>query len=159
MSLLNPGRWVLYGVLAISVWFGVLALDQSRQAIGYDKAQAEYAAQASQADAKREALAQPIAAKETKVQEQIKTITKTLIQKVPVYVKADACPLPGGFRLLHDAAATNGPVPDSPGLLDAAAVPAAVATETTISNYGTYHETAARLAGLQAWVRAQEGLK
>ena len=35
---------MLYGALIITVWFGVLALDQSRQAKGYDKAQAEHTA-------------------------------------------------------------------------------------------------------------------
>lgn len=46
MSWLNPGRWMLYGALALAVVFGVMALDQSRQAKGYDKAQAEYTAKA-----------------------------------------------------------------------------------------------------------------
>ena len=155
---LNPGRWLLYGGLVIAVGFGVMALDQSRQAKGYNRAQTEYAAQASQADAKREALAEPIAAKQTQVQERIRTVTKTLIQKVNVYVPNDSCPLPGGFRLLHNAAATHGQVPDTPSFADAAPVAAQAVTGTVVENYGTCHETAARLAGLQAWVRAQEGL-
>ena len=39
-------RWVLYALLVICSWFGLLALDQSRQQIGYAKAQAEHTAAA-----------------------------------------------------------------------------------------------------------------
>ena len=158
MSPINISKWILYGILAIAVWFGMLMLDQARQVKGYNKARAEYAAQASHANAQRTALAEPIAAKQAIAQERIKIITKTLIQKVPVYVSNTSCSLPGGFRLLHNAAAANVQVSDTPGLIDAAAVPAQAAAGTVVENYGTYHETAARLAGLQAWVRAQEGL-
>lgn len=159
MSWLNPGKWLLCGALVVAVWFGAMALDQARQAIGYKKAQDEYAAQAGQADAQREALAAPIAAQQTQAQGRIRTITKTLIEKVPVYVKADACALPPGFRLLHDAAAANVEVPDATGLVDAAPVPAADAASTIVSNYGIARSNAAQLVGLQEWVKAQGELK
>ena len=159
MSWLNPGRWMLYGALIITLWFGVLALNQSHQAKGYGKAQAEYAAQASHANAQRAALAEPIAAKQVVVQERIKTVTKTLIQKVPVYVPNTSCPLPGGFRLLHDAAATDGQLSRTTSLADAAPVAAQDAAELVIENYGIARTNAARLVGLQEWVKAQGELK
>ena len=159
MSWLSPGRWLLSGALAITAGFGLVALDQSRQAIGYKKAQTEYAAQASQADAKREALAEQIAAQQIKAQEQIRSVTKTLIQKVNVYVPSTSCPLPGGFRLLHNAAATDGEVPDATSRLDAAPVAAQAATELVIENYGIARANAAQLVGLQGWINAQRALK
>ena len=159
MSWLSPGRWLLYGALGITAGFGLVVLDQSRQAIGYKKAQTEYAAQASQADAKRGALAEPIAAQQIKAQEHIRTITKTLIQKVNVYVPSDSCLLPGGFRLLHNAAATNGQLSDTTSFADAAPVAAQAATELIIENYGIAQANAAQLVGLQDWINAQRALK
>ena len=46
---LNPGRWILYAALIGALCLGVWRLDQSRQQIGYDRAQAEYTAKALQA--------------------------------------------------------------------------------------------------------------
>jgi hypothetical protein len=77
------------------------------------KVHAQYATQAAKVDAKREAVAAPIVAKHEAAQVRIRTVTKTIIKEVPVYVQADACPMPAGFRVLHDAAA-NGEVPDPP---------------------------------------------
>ena len=42
LMLLNPGRGVMDGALIFSVVLGIYALDKSRQAKGYEKAQAEY---------------------------------------------------------------------------------------------------------------------
>lgn len=77
-----------------------------------------------------------------------------IVREVPVFVPAGPV-LPGGFRLLHDAAAANGPVPDPAGIATAAPVPAQTAAATVAGNYGTCHETAQRLTSLQAWVRGQ----
>lgn len=125
--------------------------------VGYQRAVAEYAAQAKAVDAQREAVSAPIVAKEAAAQVQIRTVTKTLIEKVPIYVKADDCAMPAGFRVLHDAAAV-GKIPDPARIADAAAVPAQEVAGTLTENYGLYFETSERLRGLQEWVRAQEAL-
>lgn len=78
-----------------------------------------------------------------------------IIREVPVFVPAGSGELGGGFRLLHDAAATGGPVPDAAGIPDAAPVPAQDVAATVLPNYADYHEVAARLTGLQDWVFAQ----
>jgi len=156
---LNPGRWLLYGAFIAALALGIWRLDESRQAIGYARAQAEYAKQAEKADEKRDAVEAPIAEKQEVAQVRIRTITKTIIEKVPVYVKADDCPMPGGFRLLHDAAAANVEVSESTAIADAAPVPARTVAETVVSNYGTCHATAARLVGLQEWINVQRALK
>ena len=43
---LNPGRWLLLAAVLAALVFGVKALDNSRQAIGYNRAVAEYTAAA-----------------------------------------------------------------------------------------------------------------
>jgi Tfp pilus assembly protein PilV len=94
---------------------------------------------------------------ETVYVDRIKTIREkgdAIIREVPVFVPADSGELPGGFRLLHDAAAA-GTVPDPAGIADAAAVPAQTAASTIAGNYLTFHETRQQLVSLQAWVLAQ----
>ncbi|SFB73937.1 hypothetical protein SAMN05216344_102154 [Polaromonas sp. OV174] len=158
MSWLNPGRWLLYLALAGALLLGYSAWADHQQDVGYQRAQGKYAAQARTVDTRRADVAAPIAAKQEAAQVQIRTVTKTIIEKVPVYVKADDCPMPAGFRVLHDAAA-DGVIPDPAGIPDAAAVPAQDVASTVASNYGACHETAARLVGLQEWINAQGALR
>ena len=95
---------------------------------------------------------------ETKYVDRVVTIREkgdAIVREVPVFVPADSCDLPGGFRLLHDAAAAAGPVPEAAGIADAAPVPAQAATATVAGNYSACHENAARLSSLQEWALAQ----
>ncbi len=80
-----------------------------------------------------------------------------IVKEVPVYVPFGSCDLPGGFRLLHDAAAGN-TIPDPARIADAAPVSAQTVTTAVIGNYTVCNETAEQLSGLQAWVRAQQKL-
>lgn len=97
---------------------------------------------------------QRIAQDTAQVREKVRTITKELIREVPVRVPADACPLPGDWRVLHDAAASGEvPGPAAAGRADGAPVPAQEAAATVIDNYGTCRDTAERLRGLQRYVR------
>ena len=80
-----------------------------------------------------------------------------LIKEVPVYVSNTDCSLSGGFRLLHDAAA-SGTVPDPAGIAHAPSVPAADFATTVIENYAQYHALAEQLTALQEWVRRQQAL-
>lgn len=155
----SPYKWLLHVGLLILLALGYQAWAARMEAKGYARAQAEYTLQAQKANVARESLAAPIALQEQQAQVRVRTVTKTIVEKVPVYVQTNACPLPGGFRLLHDAAATHGKVPDTAHLADAAAVPAQEAARTVVENYGTCHETTARLIGLQSWVSAQQELK
>lgn len=94
---------------------------------------------------------------ETVYVDRIKTIREkgdVIEKRVTVYVPAGSCPLPGGFRLLYDDAAT-GTVSDAADLADAAPVPAQDVASGVIDNFGTCHETAQRLTSLQDWVVAQ----
>lgn len=94
---------------------------------------------------------------ETKYIDRVKTIREkadAIVREVKVFVPVGSCDLPGGFRLLHDAAA-QGAIPDPTGIPDAAPVDAQTVASTVAGNYGTCHETAQRLISLQEWVSEQ----
>ncbi|XDY83705.1 hypothetical protein AB8E26_06555 [Stenotrophomonas rhizophila] len=84
----------------------------------------------------------------------------TVIKEIPVYVTptADAaCAIPAGFVRVHNAAAEDTPLGGAAG--DADAAPSGVAlsavAEVTAANYGTCHELAAQVEGLQDYIRGQ----
>jgi hypothetical protein len=96
-------------------------------------------------------------------QDQIRTLTRTLIEKVPVYVTpaADArCIVPLGFVREHDAAASGelSAVSQAPGQSDDAASGLALSAvaATVVGNYGTCRGTAEQLSDLEAWVKAEQ---
>lgn len=155
---LNPGRWMLYAALAAALVLGYFAWEDHIGDKREDLVVARYAKQAKATDDKRAAIAPPIAAKQEAAQEKIRTVYKTIIKEVPTYVSINDCPMSPGFRVFYDAAA-NGELPDASRIPDAAAVPAPDVANTTAENFRTYHETAARLTGLQEWVRAQQAAK
>lgn len=158
LDMMNPTRWIILACAIGALVLGAFALVDQIGDVREGQVRAEYAAQAVRVDAKRDAVGAPIAAKHEAARVQIQTITKTIVKEIPRYVKADACPVPGGFRVLHDAAA-NGQVPDAARIPYAAPAGVADVAETVASNYGTYHEVAARLRALQEWVNAQVSLK
>lgn len=82
-----------------------------------------------------------------------------VIREVERLVPAGGCQLPGGFRLLHDAAA-RGSLPEPAGRADGAAAPVepAAAAETVAGNYLACNETAEQLKALQAWVQQQQNV-
>lgn len=98
-------------------------------------------------------------------QERVRTVTRTLIKEVPVYVPQDAvdrCDVNvGAVRLLNAAAAGVPPVPDPAGVDHAA--PAGVGLDTlvavTAGNYGVAHEWGAQLDACQAWIREQQAVR
>lgn len=95
---------------------------------------------------------------------EIRTITKTLIEKVPVYVTVEAdrrVDVPVGFVRLHDQAASGLPgLPDAPGLVvDApSGVPLSAVAETVAGNYGVAYEWREEALACRVWVARQEAL-
>src|SRR5690606_35052076 len=79
----------------------------------------------------------------------------TIVKQVPVYVPLDLPDLPGGFRRLHDAAASQESLPDTPTDDDGAPVSPQAVAATVADNYATCHQNAARLTALQGWVTEQ----
>lgn len=81
-----------------------------------------------------------------------------IVKEVPVYVPSDSCSLPGGFRVLHDAAAL-GVVSDPAGITNAPTVPAQDVAAIVAENYATYHECAEQVIALQQWINLQGEVK
>lgn len=80
----------------------------------------------------------------------VKEKGQTIIKEVPVYVQNDA-DLSGGFRVFHDAAASN-ELPDATRITNAPTVPIEDAATTVAENYQRCHENAEQLVTLQNWV-------
>lgn len=94
---------------------------------------------------------------ETVYQDKIKVVREkgdVIVKQVPMFVPQGSCDLPGGFRLLHDAAAI-GAIPDATAIPDAAAVPAETVATTVAENYTTCNQVREQLMGLQDWVQKQ----
>ena len=155
---MNPVRWQGPVLVLAALIVGYLFWESHIEQRGYDKAVAKYAKQAQEADAKRETVATPIVEAHEKEVVRVVTVTKTILKDRPVYVKDTDCPLTGGFRVLHDAAA-NGEVPDPSAIPDAAPTPAAAVADTVATNYGICLKIRADLISLQSWAEAQASLK
>jgi hypothetical protein len=128
-----------------------------------DGAAQNHAAQAAVKTVQRQAAAsQAIAVADQRTQDRVRTVTRTLIERIPTYVSAttDAhYPLPWGFVRVHDAAAVgddlSAAAPDA-GRPDEAAsdVAASEAARIVVANYGACRADQARLAELQDWARS-----
>lgn len=95
-------------------------------------------------------------------QVEVRYVTRTLIEKVPVYVTAEAdrrYPLPVGLVRLHDeAAAGHSPVPGGAGELDDAPSDIAPSTlgRTLVANYGDYYTCREQVRGWIDWYQQQK---
>lgn len=77
----------------------------------------------------------------------------TIVKEIPVYIPASTPDLPGGFRLLHDAAVTS----EVPSQADLPGQPVSVrtATETITKNYTTCHVWRGQLDSWNEWYQEQ----
>lgn len=109
---------------------------------------------------RRAEVTNEVAGRHEQHRQKVRVITKELFREVDRYVPVavDNCPLSGGFRLFHDAAAT-GEIPDPARLADAAAVTTREAAITIADNYGACRENGIQLESLQEWIRAQGQVK
>lgn len=78
--------------------------------------------------------------------------TRTVVREV--FVPTDSGNLSGGFRLYHDAAATD-TIPDPSGIPNAAPVAVADVTDTIEYNYQQCHKAYARVEEWQNWANEQ----
>lgn len=157
MKLLNP--WMLLAlVVALLSTYG-LGRSHGAAAERMDwqaKADADARKVAEQGERAAEKTVQVVTQYVDRVQV-IREKAKSITNEVPIYVPSHSCPMPGGFRVLHDAAA-RGELPDSAGVADALAVPPQDIAATVSDNYGTCHEVAEQLTSLQEWVRGQQAV-
>lgn len=91
--------------------------------------------------------------------ERVRTVTRTLIQKVPVYVPATAdrdCIVPVGFVQLHDAAAAGVPGPAGGPDPAPSSVPFSAVAETVVANYGVAYDWRAEALTWRDWYEKQK---
>jgi len=155
MMWFNPGRWLAMIIFAGLGWLAYTEWRDHQQDLGYQRAVAEFKAQADAADAQRQVVTQYVDREVVKTVKEIQVVTETITKEVPVYVPSDTPDLPGGWRLLHDAAA-RGQVPSAAGIADAAPASAQDAANTVVANYGACLETAERLRAFQQWAAQQQ---
>jgi hypothetical protein len=89
----------------------------------------------------------------------VQTVTRTLVQKVPVYVPAAAdskCVVPVGFVQLHDLAATGVPGPAGGPVEAASGVQLSTVLGTVVGNYGIAQDWRAEALGWRAWYADQK---
>ena len=156
MSLIEKA--IVLVVLFLLMLAGAYFLEHYIEQIGYARAVDDYAKQAVKVDAKREAVAPIIETRYLKAAERIVVVTETITKEIPTYVKDSDCPMPPGFRVLHDAAA-NGEVPDPSRIVDAAPTPATDVADTVATNYGICNKIREDLISLQAWAAKQAALR
>lgn len=135
---------------------GVLLFAHQQREIGRNEVRAEWALDRAQREAVMAKLKVELAQKSETVRVQYVDRVKVIhekgeevIREVEKLVPA-GCDLPGGFRVLHDAAA-SGDMPADPLGVAAAADPveAPAAALTVIENYTACRADQARLAALQ----------
>lgn len=138
------------------------SLIADHDALKVQKAATAAAVRRGDAIQKAAVITQDVGTKVEARQVEIRTVTRTLVEKVPVYVtaKADAsCPIPVGFVRLHDAAAAGSaaPVPDGSGeSLDApSGLALSAVSSTLVENYGTCRQWREQVIGWQDWYAAQ----
>jgi hypothetical protein len=138
--LISPLGRVCGAVVAVlAILAGVWGLGHHSETVAVQKRDA-----AAKADIKtHEATAATISATAqvsgAQQQERIRTVTRTLIEKVPVYVPASAdaqCVVPRGFVQLHDAAAAGLPSPTGGPDQAPSGVELSAVAETVAANYG-----------------------
>lgn len=119
-------------------------------------------AQAKAKETKAAAISDKTQAATTKEQVRIRTVTRTILERVPIYVTPDTdrrFPLPLGLVRVHDAAARGDltEVSGAPASDDgqASAITASAAGSTIAQNYGSCRADQSRLEALQDWVTQQ----
>ena len=155
--------WVYFWLFIAAVAWAVIHGEQ-RYAAGqaerqglWDAATAEQNQRIRELEAKVDAA---VARVEVRTVEKIRTVHEkgqVIVRKVPVYIPAGTCELPGGVRLLHDAAARN-EIPDDSALADAAPVSAQDLAATVAENYTGCHQNAVTIKGWQEWAANMKAL-
>lgn len=160
LTFLQNIPWKLIGIIIICT--GIYFLGRSH---GADSVQKDWdAANGKQSKIVIDTIIKQVAGSEriiTKYVDKVRIIREkgqTITKEVPIYVPYDSCTLPGGFRVLHDAAASN-EFPDASRITDAASVNAQVAAGTVVENYATCYQIREQLISLQDWVKEMRNSK
>jgi hypothetical protein len=129
--------------------------------------QSDLAARATIAEMrKRGRITDQVSASAAEHQASIQLVTRTNLEKVPVYVTKQAdgrCTLSVGFVRMHDANAAGVPADSVPlaagqSYDDASGVALSTLTDVLVWNYGAANSTRRNLIDLQDWIRHQQAV-
>lgn len=151
--------WKLLGILAIvaSAFVGGCQHGETAVTVKWDAERADTANKLQQLAAKQAQTTTQVVTRYVDRARVVKERGKDIIKEVPIYVSSSsACDLPGGFRVLHDAAASQSEFPDPTRAVDARPASVEDVAATVAENYTTYHEVSEQLMALQSWVKQQE---
>ena len=157
------GRWIAAAAaVGLALWLvhahGV-GEGVSREKAAQAKREAAARKDVAKREKKAEGISTKVAADLTRETVRVQTVTRTIIEKVPVYVTAqadDRCIVPAGFVQLHDAAAASSLPAASGGSVEAdSGVPLSAVAETVAFNYGVAHEWEAEVKAWRRWYAEQ----
>lgn len=153
------GRYVALALALVAIALGLMHIG----AQGVRKADAKRETAARADLGKHEAVAAEISAKarsDTEArQAQIQTVTRTLIQKVKIYVPAPAdaqCVISVGFMQFHDSAAAGLPVPAGGPDETASGLKLSDVAATVAGNYGIAFGWREEALAWRAWYAEQK---
>lgn len=117
----SPAFWKALGaaVLMAALFIGGCRHGEANIQADWDKSKLESAQALEQLKKDQEAATNAIIMDYDQLIANIQQKTKIITKKVNVYVPANSCPLPPGFRVLHNAAVRN-ELPNPTTQLDAA---------------------------------------
>ncbi|HUO91856.1 MAG TPA: hypothetical protein VMU22_02995, partial [Rhizomicrobium sp.] len=132
--------------------------------LAQQKAITRAAETAADVQKRQDAVTLNIALANAGAQERVRTVTRTILERVPIYVSPEAdhaCVVPNGFVRLFDAAAAGtdpASLPGTAGESDGAASGIALSEVAALSaeHDAQYHATAEQLKALEAWVEDQK---
>lgn len=149
---LRAAKWILMAVIFVASFTAGWHLGSDRIQAKWDAANASAEKTAIKREREDQKAADVVGQEVAAAAVKERVVYKTLIKEIPKYVESN-CDLSGGFRVLHDAAATA-TVPD-PGThrADAATVKAQDLAATVTENYEACRDSERRLEALQEIIR------
>jgi hypothetical protein len=157
-------RALLVIILALAVGFGVQTWRIDRLKAAPVKERLKVVEKVVYRQAKAAQITEDISKHVAQREAEVRTVTRTIVEKVPVYVTAETdrlYDLPLGFVRLHDAAALGTPAvpfgagesPDTPSLVEPSTGITVIA-----GNYGQCHVWREQVIGWQAWYAEQKAV-
>jgi hypothetical protein len=155
LKLIPTSVWVGLGAFVVAS-LALFALDHAAYNRGASAVQVKWDVERVQMQAalerEKQRQAQVVEKTVTEYRDRIKVVKEkgdAIVQQVPFIVRGE-CELPGGWRVLHDAAAAGDFPEDSERAIAAAkSVDAVTAARTVASNYAIARENSEKLAALQ----------
>lgn len=151
--------WAAFIILVLAYFYGESRYEAGqaeRQGL-WDASTAAYEDQLRQEKARQAKVEVRTVTEYVYRDREVRVQGEKIIQRIPVYVPSTTTDLPGGWRLLHDAAASGTELPEAPGSVQAEPVSAQTAAETVARNYTECRAELEKLTGLWEWANGVAG--